>query len=54
MSRRVVEYQLVEKTELHLLVNAINFWIERGWEPQGGVAMTESGYYAQAIVRYEA
>ncbi len=54
--RRVVEYQAVvsEPRDFHKAVNSL---IERGWVPQGGMAVTSTDgglakIYFQAMVRY--
>jgi len=33
------------------LVGMVNAAIEEGWQPQGGMAIDEAGYYYQAMVR---
>ena len=50
-TRRVEEYRIVTAETSIELENPVNHWIEKGWEPTGGVAIAPEGILLQAIVR---
>ena len=57
---KVVEYQIVigydpltKQQSLETLTNIVQHRLREGWQPLGGVAVTSSGTFAQAMVKYE-
>ena len=46
----MMEYKILEASELKVLENFVNEDIAWGWVPQGGLIVSPSGY-AQAMVR---
>ena len=45
-----MEYTTVTANSFSTLEDRVNSLIQRGWIPQGGMAM-ESGFYAQAMIK---
>lgn len=56
--KKIYKYELVVRTEASKLRDKVNTLVSMGWQPLGGVAMTETvpgtRTYSQAMVRYEA
>ena len=62
---RAVDYQILSSDSREELVAAIIKWIDKGWQPLGGVSVgrseryvapgvtTPTIVYAQALVKYE-
>lgn len=46
-----LEYLVVHAVSLKVLNQAVNQMISEGWRPQGGLAPTYVGNWAQAMVR---
>lgn len=44
-------YRVVRDTDLNSLVDKVNFLIETGWAPIGGIAFDDLGYPRQAMTR---
>jgi hypothetical protein len=53
MEYKILTAQVVfsRSSALEKLVQAVNEAIAAGWEPQGGVAFSESGFVAQAMIK---
>jgi hypothetical protein len=47
-----MEYGIAHAPDWEQLMKIVNEAIEKGWEPQGGIA-TESGWFIQAMIRRE-
>jgi len=49
----VHEYTIAESHDIQLLINIVEDMLEAGWEPQGGVAIRDTGgtMYYQTMVR---
>ena len=56
MDRRIVEYAVIRKVSATDLVNSMAEYIHKGWEPLGGISVTQIGNglegFTQAIVKY--
>lgn len=50
---KIIEYEIAGDTTIDGLVKNVNKHIEDGWEPIGGIGTSESGYYFQALIKYE-
>jgi hypothetical protein len=53
--KSVKQYAIVAKPDMNSLVEEVNFLLERGWQPLGGVSVLQNGtttYHFQAIARY--
>lgn len=44
-------YRVARDNDLNTLVDKVNFLIETGWVPIGGIAFDNSGYPRQAMTR---
>ena len=44
-------YRVVRDNDLNSLVDKVNFLIETGWVPTGGIVFDNSGYPRQAMTR---
>jgi hypothetical protein len=48
------DYRIVENSSANELAREIVHLVTKGWEPQGGVTVTNAGHtlwYAQAVIR---
>jgi len=50
--RKIVEYKLANMSVGEDFETKINRWIEKGWQPLGGIFHTSNGFY-QVMVKYE-
>lgn len=59
---KIVEYRLVNGVDILDITKSVNYWIERGFQPFGGIscshALSADGeynecLYAQGMVRFE-
>ena len=58
MNRRIIDYCTVDSVDSNDLVTVVKGLMEKGWQPQGGVVVSNGNdeYYrifAQALVKYE-
>jgi len=44
-------YKLVRENSHHDLEGIVNSLIEKGWIPQGGIAISDNGFYVQAMIK---
>ena len=44
-------YTLIRENSAKELEQKVNSLIERGWLPQGGIAVSDSGFYVQAMIK---
>ena len=47
-----MEYTLVRESSYSELERKTNSLINRGWIPQGGIAISDNGFYVQAMIKY--
>ena len=45
-------YTLVRENSAKELIEKVTSLIERGWIPQGGIAVSDNGFYIQAMIKY--
>lgn len=45
-----MEYTVLESERMRDLIASVNYWMQFGWEPQGGVSHT-SEKYIQAMIK---
>jgi hypothetical protein len=45
-----MEYQVVIDVTVHVLVKQVNSRIEQGWKPLGGVSVSSTGDFLQAMI----
>lgn len=54
---KIIDYGVIDATNPQDLRNKVKTYLDSGWEPQGGVAVSQNPMsgtiYAQAIVRVE-
>lgn len=58
---KIIDYEIITDTDPDRLSTDLNMMIETGWQPFGGLAMSQSEtvdtervvQYAQALVKYE-
>ena len=46
-----MKYTLVRTSSANELEQQVNSLIEIGWTPQGGIAISDNGVYAQAMIK---
>jgi len=46
-----MKYTLVRTSSANELEEQVNSLIEIGWTPQGGIALSDNGFYAQAMIK---
>jgi hypothetical protein len=45
-----MKYTVVRENSTKELLEKVNSLIERGWIPQGGIAVSDNGFYVQAMI----
>jgi hypothetical protein len=45
-----MKYQVVIDVTVHVLVEQVNSLIEQGWKPIGGVSVSSTGVFLQAMI----
>lgn len=50
---KIIEYEIAGDTTIDGLVKNVNKCIEDGWQPIGGISISESGSYLQSLIKYE-
>jgi|LakMenEpi03Aug12_release.lakeMendotaPanAssembly.Ray.scaffolds.fasta_scaffold5430755_1 hypothetical protein len=45
-------YTLVRENSHSELERKINLLINKGWIPQGGIAVSDNGFYVQAMIKH--
>ena len=49
-----MEYDVIERRTLNILINDVNTWIKKGWKPIGGVCVVKSEtfyYHLQTMIK---
>lgn len=49
---KIVDYVVLFQQSPVMMDQAVKNRIKDGWQPQGGVACAENGWFAQAMVKY--
>jgi hypothetical protein len=51
LKRNKMKYLLVRTSSANELEQQVNSLIKIGWTPQGGIALSDNGLYAQAMIK---
>ena len=46
-----MKYALVRENSAGEVEQKVNSLIERGWIPQGGISVSDNGFYVQAMIK---
>jgi hypothetical protein len=52
--RQIIDYKIIRDYSVTSLQTSVKFWLEHDWQPIGGVSVTHTESYAQAMVKYAA
>jgi len=50
---KVINYMVLNAERIDDLIEKVQFAMDVGWQPFGGVTVTSPLYYCQALVKYE-